>query len=280
MIKYKPIFDYILESLTFYNDNTEVNRTVGVDYLLTKAIEDCYAIQVLLAHSHNTMEQGRESLFLKQGFTIARSLIESTILFVYLLFFEEKRVLYLESSQLWLFKNEFIRIKNARTNPFYNPEILGFNLQDLDDSVISAFNKKMTGNNQKLILNIIKKDVFEITDDSIKKLDKFFKNYKPFFVKIREMYDEIGKINISGLDIKNMTNDEYNLYSQITHNIFPLQKLELRSLVRICSGMCNLMIASMRVKYNVQLPNNLLNTGYTCYYILHPEDAGHFPKIK
>ena len=103
------------------------------------------------------------------------------------------------------------------------------------------------------------------SNPTIKKsdLDKFFKNYKSQFMNIRKMCEELSseEITVNGLSFKDIINEAYNEYSQITHTIFPIEKKEIKDrifdIIRNCFTMNNVIIAVLYRKYNLMLPENL-----------------------
>jgi hypothetical protein len=236
---------------------------------------DFGGIEVLIAY--NPPNPSAPS-FLQQSFTITRSMIESSIHFIYLLHFEDKRLQYLDDSQMLLFKNDFLTLKHAKNGDFkfiLNEQ----KICDLEKAFIQSGFSKLTDKNKQLLLKIIENDKFELTEFSWNKLDIFFKNLnkKHTHSSIEHMYKELqGKADLDGKDLRIMTYDDYNICSQFTHTIYPIRHPELHNLIRICFSICNILGASIINKYKIEIPKEIAEDALKCYILLHPEDKDNF----
>lgn len=276
MQNYKPVFNYIEKTLMFYFDNTEIKTTISLDYLIRKIMMDFGGIEILI--DYNPPRPLAPS-FLQQSFTIARSMIESSIHFIYLLQFEAKRLQYQEDSQMLLFKNDFLTLKHFKDGSF---ELIldeqKHTLKDLEIAFTQDGFSKLTKNNQQLLLKTIENDKFELTESSWKKLDIFFKNLNKTHThsSIEHMYKELqGEIDFEGKNLRTITYDDYNKCSQFTHTIYPIRHPELYNLIRICFSICNILGAAIIKKYKLEIPKELANEMLECYNLLHPEDKNN-----
>lgn len=253
---YKIIFKFIKDSDKFCYEQSQFNKIQELNYLFIKNTGNIAAIEILLSYK-------QYNNFYQEASTILRSFIESSINFIYLLFFEKERLLYLEDSQLLVFKNNFMWHKKLLKNPHSIIEQLDVNITQIEAELINSFNK-LSGNNKTKILNGIKQKIFTINDDTYLKLDDFLRNYKSKFMNIRKMWDELFKANITinGLTFKDMLNEAYNEYSQITHTIFPIEQKLLKNkifdIIRTCFTINNVIIAVLRNKYYFDLSDTLI----------------------
>ena len=104
--EYKPIFKFITDSSKFCYEHSEISKIPELKYLFIKNFGNIAAIEILLSNDEY-------NCFYQEAATILRSFIESSINFIYLLFFDQKRLVYQEDSQLLLFKNNFMWHKKA-----------------------------------------------------------------------------------------------------------------------------------------------------------------------
>lgn len=271
MDKYGKIFENIADVMNFYYERTEVKDDEVLDYLFKHLLLDLYSIEKLLT-------QEKDERCLLQAYTISRSMIETSMNFMYLLFYKDKRKQYKEDSQLLLFKNEIILINTIVKNDLklmITDE--KFNFDALCKSIETESFNKLTNNNQQCLLKVIKANQFEITEESLKLLNKFFKNnFKPIHSSIENLFIELNnKIKYEGIkqiDVRTVFYQDYNEASQYVHGIFPLRKPQLYNLVRLCCNVFNNIGSCLRTVYNVQLPIELQNLIFNSHILLHPED--------
>ncbi len=262
---YEKIFNNLNQVYDFYCTNTDITKRMGIGYLFVKIKMDFDAIQTLL----------EANVPLEQSFIIGRNLIETAVTFVYLLEFNTEVQEYIEDSQLMLFKNDFIVLKHAIGDKFDIP----LPAEEIKKEFETAGFPKLSPRNQKLLLNIIELPEFKLNDETIAKLDKFFKDkFKPTFTKIETMYKAISEktASVYGTDLRTLTYDDYNICSQVIHNIYPIRTLQLYNILRICTFTSNLLGAALRKKYNIEPPIELRTLILECHEILHPEDKGKF----
>ena len=253
--EYETIFKFITDSSRFCYAYSEVSKIPELKYLFIKNFRNINAIEILLTNEEH-------NCFYQEAATILRSFIESSINFIYLLFFEQKRLVYQEDSQLLVFKNNFMWHKKALNHPEELINELGATVKQFEAELVKSFNK-LSNNNKTKILNGIKQKSFTVDKDVCSELDKFLKNYKSQFMNIRKMCEELSAadITVNGLNFKDIINETYNEYSQITHTIFPIEKKEITErvfdIIRNCFTMNNAIVAVLHRKYNLMLPENL-----------------------
>lgn len=264
--EYKPIFKFIIDSSRFCYAYSEISKIPELKYLFIKNFRNINAIEILLSNEEY-------NCFYQEAATILRSFIESSINFIYLLFFDQKRLVYQEDSQLLLFKNNFMWHKKALNHPEELINELGATVKQFEAELVKSFNK-LSNNNKNKILVSIKRKSFTIDNNIYSELDKFFKNYKSQFMNIRKMCEELSseEITVNGLSFKDIINEAYNEYSQITHTIFPIEKKEIKDrifdIIRNCFTMNNVIIAMIQKKYNFSLSVNLILQLKECSNVL------------
>lgn len=265
MIDYNKIFNNLSQIHNFYCGHTNITMCIGVGHLFKKVKLDFDAIQSLI----------QQETLLEQSFIIGRNLIEAAITFVYLLEFDTEIAEYVNDSQLMLLKNDFMVLKHALNNKF---DVQLPREKITEDFEINEF-PKISQRNQEKLLSVVKSTEFKLNNLTIAKLDKFFKDkFKPKFTKIETMYKEISNktANLYGTDLRTLTYDDYNMCSQIVHNIYPIREPQLYSILRICTMTSNLLAAALRKKYNIELPEHLRSLVLECYELLYPEDKDKF----
>lgn len=264
--EYKPIFKFITDSSKFCYEHSEISKIPELKYLFIKNFGNITAIEILLSYEDY-------NCFYQEAATILRSFIESSINFIYLLFFEQKRLVYQEDSQLLVFKNNFMWHKKALNHPKELIDEFGATVKMFETELIKSFNI-LSNNNKNKILDGIKRKSFTIDNNIYSELDKFLKNYKSQFMNIREMCNELSSadITVNGLNFKDIINEAYNEYSQITHTIFPIEKKEIKDrifdIIRNCFTMNNVIIAMIQKKYNFSLSVNLILQLKECSNVL------------
>ena len=264
--EYKPIFKFITDSSKFCYEHSEISKIPELKYLFIKNFGNITAMEILLSYEDY-------KCFYQEAATILKSFIESSINFIYLLFFEQKRLVYQEDSQLLVFKNNFMWHKKALNYPKELIDEFGATVKMFETELIKSFNI-LSNNNKNKILNGIKRKSFTIDNNIYSELDKFLKNYKSQFMNIREMCNELSSadITVNGLNFKDIINEAYNEYSQITHTIFPIEKKEIKDrifdIIRNCFTMNNVIIAMIQKKYNFSLSVNLILQLKECSNVL------------
>jgi hypothetical protein len=271
MDKYGKIFENIANVMSFYYTRTKLKDDEVLDYLFKHLLLDLYSIEKLLT-------QEKDERCLLQAYTISRSMIETSMNFMYLLFYKDKRKQYKEDSQLLLFKNEIILINTIVKNDLKQMIVdEKFNFEALCKSIETESFNKLTTNNQQRLLKVIKDKQFKITEKSLNLLNKFFKNeFKPIHSRIESLFIELNnKIkyeDIKQIDIRTVFYQDYNEASQYVHGIFPIRKPQLYNLVRLCCNVFNNIGSCLRKVYNLQLPVEVQNLIVSSHVLLHPED--------
>jgi hypothetical protein len=262
----KIIFDHINAVMQYFYDKSDINTIPELKYLFHKNLSNITAIRNLVEYN-----------FLHEAYTVARSLIESSINFIYLLKNPDKRFQYQEESQMLLFKNAFIVLKLSKSGMIEQVKIP---INELENSMEETLNNLST-NNKKIILNAVGADDFTMTNEVYERLDSFFRNYKPLFMRIEDMYKQLQEtsdlfedVNQEDykLSLRDMTYCDYNECSQFTHTIFPIQQPDTYRVIRICPSFVNVMIGVMRKHYKLDITPELAQSTMNCYKILHPED--------
>ena len=268
MPQYEAVFNCINLIFSYYAEHTNILRTSSVDYLLKKNARDICCIAELI----RTQDVIRTD-FVQQIMVITRSFIESSILFIFLLKNESERFKYQEDSQLLLFKNAFMDYKYALTGKFDRLLTdINFSLDLLRQGVIETFHNLST-NNKKQILKVIKRDEFIIDDKTYSKLDSFLRNFKPISFSVQQMWRNLNNvIELNGKTLEDLTKLDYNRASQFTHNIYPLQKPDVKEAARICFSLTNITAAIINDIFKIALPEELRQFIKEAYIIIHPED--------
>jgi len=271
MNDYQQVFDCIGKVLAYYAEHTSILKTISIDYLFKKNVIDIQSIDVLLSEQNPYNPNATQ--FIQQVMVIARSLIESSVLLMYLLKKEDERLQYQKDSQMMLFKNAFIQYKYAKSGKFDSLLKSGeITLEQLKQGLIETYNNMEESNKGKL-LSVIKQETFVITDSSYKLLNRFLAGFKPVFANIRKMYDELALlITFDDKNLYDLTYIDYNICSQFTHNIYPLRKPSAHDAVRICFSLTNLMGAVIQEVFKISIPDELKSCIWQAHIILHPED--------
>lgn len=271
MHKYQQVFDCISNIFRYYADNTPILKTMSINYLFRKNVIDIQSIDVLL--SEQNPYNPNTTQFIQQIMVITRSLIESSVLFMYLLKKEEARLQYQKDSQMLLFKNAFIQYKYAKSGKFDSLFKSGeITLELMEQGLIETYNNMEESNKRKL-LSVIKQETFVITENSYKLLNRFLAGFKPVFASVRTMYDELETlITFDNKSLYDLTYIDYNACSQFTHNIYPLRKPEVYDVIRICFSLCNLMGGVIREVFKITISDELKSQVWQAHTILHPED--------
>lgn len=152
---------------------------------------------------------------------ILRGAIETEILIVYLAYFNEKIDEYLEDSQILDLKNLFISFNMTKENEISDIDGHKFSKQELWQNFVEAFHTRTISVQQRILKDSkIKELVLE--DNIIDKLKKYYKNFKPFFMKPEDMYkdlDEAG-FKLAEYSLRDILYGFYNDSSQVAHGSF------------------------------------------------------------
>lgn len=162
---------------------------------------------------------------------IIRSMIETTVLFVYYSMHPEQRNVLLNEANIIRFKNAFGRYCLFRDTPYslkkQQASDTGYaSIDDLSQSYLSELEKCYAGlseENRKHLLKIIIQDVFLLNKDSIEKIEKYFKHkFRPIMLSLSQLFDGLGDNGViveenEVLTIRSGVYEEYNDFSQIAH---------------------------------------------------------------
>ncbi len=155
---------------------------------------------------------------------ILRSAIESVILITYLSQFPEKINDYLDEAQIIKIKNNFIVFKNMRDSEPIDVYGNTCTKEDLIKENKQCFDKINKTAQDKILKSIKLKD-FNITDENLDKFNKYFKNFRPHFMKFDKMFRELDnkgfKIkDVQDYSLKDIVYCFYNESSQVAHSCF------------------------------------------------------------
>lgn len=201
-------FDKIVETVKYDS------RELLVFYILIKKIiSNATSANILICENQ-----------INEAKIILRSAIETVILITYLSRFPNKINDYLDEAQILKIKNNFIVFKSLKDGePIYiegntcsKKELLVENKKCFDTIQDSAKFK---------ILNATKLKEFIITEENFNKIDKFFKNFKPEFMRYEQMYKELDNTGFRLNDVfeyslRDIVFGFYNDSSQVTHGCF------------------------------------------------------------
>lgn len=151
---------------------------------------------------------------------ILRSAIETVVLIAYLVSFPEKTTEYIETSQILRLKNNFISYKTVKTDGAIEFNGVLYTQERLISENKNCF-ETLPIDFQKKILNEIGIKYFEINEITERKIEKYFKNLKPFFQSLEGMCKAIGTENLKieeTYTIRDILFPFYNESSQIAHN--------------------------------------------------------------
>lgn len=160
-----------------------------------------------------------ESKHYNEANIILRSAIESCVIFCYLIQNPNEIDTYLNDSQMLRFKNSIIDYKNIireKDNPKMADIYQIYDIKTVQKSLEDIF-KQLTPKNQEIILKKIKKETFCFNEENFKILDKYFKHWKPDFMKLEDMYLKISKLPITLFELRNFLYSLYNSFSQTAH---------------------------------------------------------------
>ncbi len=201
-------FDQIINTINFDSKNLIV-----LQILIKKIISNADAANKLIFEGH-----------IKEAKIVLRSAVESVILITYLSQFPEKIDDYLDEAQILKIKNNFIIYKNMREG-----EPIDVNGKTITKEELSAENKRCFNLIQDSAKNKILKEMgikdYEIDDSNFKKVDKYFTNFRPQFMRYEKMFKELDEIGFQIKDefifsLRDIVYGFYNDSSQIAHSCF------------------------------------------------------------
>ncbi len=158
----------------------------------------------------------------KEAHMILRSALETVVLIAYLINFPDKTEEYLSDAQISKMKNNFIVFKETREGECSDINGQKISKKALEEELVRCFGL-MTPVSQSRILGGIKETEFKINEQIIQKLDNFFKKFKPFFMRLEDMYKEIDNKGFKidkNFSLRDTLYCFYNGSSQIAHGCF------------------------------------------------------------
>ncbi len=201
-------FDQIINTINFDSKNLIV-----LQVFIKKIISNADAANKLIFEGH-----------IKEAKIVLRSAVESVILITYLSQFPEKIDDYLDEAQILKIKNNFIVYKNMREG-----EPIDVNGKTITKEELSAENKRCFNLIQDSAKNKILKELgikdYEIDSLNFKKVDKYFTNFRPQFMRYEKMFKELDEIGFQIKDefifsLRDIVYGFYNDSSQIAHSCF------------------------------------------------------------
>ena len=150
---------------------------------------------------------------------IARSALESILLFSYLITHLEEIPKYYDEAILLKFKNSFIEIKQSNsklyTNLFSDTQLKLYQ----EDCIIKnkEIFKFLSNSRQKEILKVLNVNEYTINNDNFNKIDKYLQDIDLKFQKFYKLFIEMEKITDLQINMKDFLFSYYNEYSQICH---------------------------------------------------------------
>lgn len=205
-------FNSLIKILPFDTDKLGILRQ-----LIRKVISNTTSANILI----------NEGCYKEAQITL-RSSIETVVLIAYLSQFPNKTYEYLADSQIFRIKNNFIAYKQEieaitkyenwklKTNEFsYTKRGLIKRLEESFNSILPLAKEK--------ILKGIKENEYKITDLTFSKIDKYFISFKPIFMNLKLMYEELDENNFrlgNTYELREIIFTFYNESSQIAHGAF------------------------------------------------------------
>ena len=201
-------FDQIVETVKY--DSKEL---LVYYVLIKKIISNATSANILIYEN-----------YINESKILLRSAVETVILITYLAHFPEKISDYLDEAQILKVKCNFIAYKETKEgepvdiwgNTCTKKELTKENKRCFDEVQESAKAKILKG---------IGIEDFIITEDNYEKFNKYFRNFKPEFMKYEKMYKELDKVGFKLKDIfeyslRDIVYGFYNDSSQVTHGCF------------------------------------------------------------
>lgn len=201
-------FDQIINTINFNSKLLAVFQT-----LIKKIISNTDAANKLIFYNH-----------IKEAKIILRSAIETVILITYLSKFQEKVDDYLDEAQILKIKNNFIIYKSIQDGEPLNINGKTASKEELFAENKRCFNLIQDSAKNKILKGIGIKD-YEIDNLNFEKVDKYFTNFRPQFMRYEKMFKELDEIGFQIKDefifsLRDIVYGFYNDGSQIAHSCF------------------------------------------------------------
>lgn len=162
--------------------------------------------------------------YINESKILLRSAVETVILITYLSQFPEKINDYLDEAQILKLKCNFIAYKSLKEGEPI--DVIGniCTKEELAEENKRCFDTIQDPAKSK-ILNTIGLEDFIITEENFERFNKYFKNFKPEFMKYENMYKELDKAGFKLKDVfeyslRDIVYGFYNDSSQVTHGCF------------------------------------------------------------
>ncbi len=162
--------------------------------------------------------------YINESKILLRSAVETVILITYLAQFPEKINDYLDEAQIIKIKNNFIVFKSTKEGEPIDIEGNTCTKEQLSQENKRCFDTIQESAKSKILKGIGVED-FIVTEDNYERFNKYFKNFKPEFMKYEKMYKELDKAGFKLKDmfeysLRDIVYGFYNDSSQITHGCF------------------------------------------------------------
>lgn len=162
--------------------------------------------------------------YINESKILLRSAVETVILITYLTQFPEKISDYLDEAQIIKIKNNFIIFKSTKEGEPIDIEGNTCTKEQLSQENTRCFNTLQESAKLKILKGVGVED-FVITEKNYERFNKYFKNFKPQFMKYENMYKELDKVGFKLKDVfeyslRDIVYGFYNDSSQIAHGCF------------------------------------------------------------
>ena len=131
--------------------------------------------------------------YINESKILLRSAVETVILITYLIQFPEKINDYLDEAQIIKIKNNFIIFKSTKEGEPIDIEGNTCTKEQLSQENKRCFDTIQESAKSKILKGIGVED-FIVTEDNYERFNKYFKNFKPEFMKYEKMYKELSPI--------------------------------------------------------------------------------------
>ncbi len=151
---------------------------------------------------------------------IARSAIESVLLFSFLITHPDKIQEYYDESMLLQFRNSFIEMKELKTElskMLFDNSVLQEYEESYKKQNLELF-KLLSITRQKDILKTLCIDEYMFNDNTFNKLDKYLSRFRPKSQKFNDFFGFIDALPNMQIRLKEFLFLHYNVYSQICHS--------------------------------------------------------------
>ncbi len=181
--------------------------------LIKKIISNATSANILIYES-----------YINESKMVLRSAVETVILITYLTQFPEKINDYLDEAQIIKIKNNFIVFNSTKEGEPIDIEGNTCTKEQLSQQNKRCFETIQESVKAKILKGIGIKD-FKITEDNCEKFNKYFKNFKPEFMKYEKMYKELDRVGFKLKDVfeyslRDIVYGFYNDSPQIAHGCF------------------------------------------------------------